>query len=326
MHRLIVAFVVLALLPLLPRPARSDDLHNCLGGAFRATSCVGVVQRKCRQEHAGSDVDCLKQEADAWDGLLNRLWTPLKTQSEKHGDGAANRLLLSQRAWIRFRDAECSGNAALGANKNDSIRGQEACRLSLTVRRVLDFRAWLRLPAAPPDAGRKAATEALLHCLRYSYNPAECHDFFFPEPNDLGGYLERVRLAEAKRAAWDAVLATVVADLLENAATLEERHLEASLELLARHADPDPVTRLYAVGLHDTLEADHARWLEARETRCAALRATWIDRRGVEATETIGASVREKQPQCVANITSIRVLEIIDVNDYIISLISRVNK
>jgi uncharacterized protein YecT (DUF1311 family) len=305
-------FLAIGILALIPEPVLSDRLESCLEASFRATACIGLVARRCRAENASAGVDCLKQEADAWDDLLNHLWLPLKAQSEARGADAATSLLSAQRQWIQYRDAECSGFAAQGATADSKASNSEACRLNITALRVVDFRAWLRLPVAPPDREPTAATAALLHCLRYAYNADDCHDHFFSAPNYMGSWAGRVRLAEAKRAAWDAVLDTVMAHLLERAAALQEHDTLASLELLVRHADPDPLVGLYTITLREAVEAEQGRWLDAREDRCSALRAMLIERYGIEDVErTIGMTAEETRPECLASMTAARVTDAI---------------
>ena len=308
MKVLSIAIVVVALLP---RPAHSDRLEKCFEAAFRAETCIAVVERKCRAENGQAGAECLRQEADAWDALLNRYWKSLKDQTEERSKDSAMNLLSAQRAWIHFRDAECSYLAAEAANNEASTRQREACRLSVTARRVLDFSAWLHRSTVPLDDVGSTATETLLHCLRYAYNPADCNEDIFPEPNYLGGWAARVRLAEGKRATWDAVLETVMARLLHNAEMLDERYPMMSLVVSARQAYPDPITGLYSMTLRDALKVEHVQWLAAREARCTAWWSqTWSGK------ELMGATSEEMQPQCLAEMTAVHVLAMIQLSDF----------
>lgn len=135
---------------------RADQIERCLADRPDPTArqgCVGLVADPCMAEPGGETTigmtECLVREADAWDMVLNRLWPSLMAEAEAADaenaplpagmNLAAPTLRDAQRAWIAFRDAECThAYAAWGLG---SIRNPEAalCRRDMTAARVIDF-------------------------------------------------------------------------------------------------------------------------------------------------------------------------------------------
>jgi uncharacterized protein YecT (DUF1311 family) len=119
--------------------------------------CPGIVSDPCQAEPGGQTSlgmnQCLAREADAWDVVLNRQWPKLMTRAREADaanqvtspvlDSAAGTLRGAQRAWIAFRDAECRHNYAIWGMGSFRTIAHSACRLDLTVRRVIDFHARL---------------------------------------------------------------------------------------------------------------------------------------------------------------------------------------
>lgn len=78
----------------------------------------------------------------AADRELNTLYAEMKARLRDDAD-TAKLLILAQRAWVAWRDAECDLAAAgvAGGSIYPTIRGQ--CLTELTTARVADFRRYL---------------------------------------------------------------------------------------------------------------------------------------------------------------------------------------
>lgn len=122
-----------------------------------AYDCIGKVAQACMEEEEGGFstygmTACMMMENGLWDNILNAEWqvhmAAARAQDEAerpYHDGAfadaKERLLAAQRAWIAFRDADCS--AASASWGSGSMRHIEfaSCMLDHTARRVLTLRA-----------------------------------------------------------------------------------------------------------------------------------------------------------------------------------------
>ena len=143
-----------------PLQDNADTLESCMITAWPRdvlTLCAGLISDPCQEQPGGGSTqgmnECLAQEADAWDAVLNRLWPKLMTRAHEVDaanqtqgltlDSAAETLRAAQHAWIAFRDAECRHNyASWGAGSFRTI-AHSACRLDLTAHRVITFHARL---------------------------------------------------------------------------------------------------------------------------------------------------------------------------------------
>lgn len=120
-------------------------------------ACIGGPSDACMAMPANQTTvgmgTCVAAETRAWDALLNAAWPKLKA-TEAEADAAdgmaaaglptrAETLLAAQRAWIAFRDAECAHAYAQGGTGTIRSLYGASCRLTLTARRALEFRAWL---------------------------------------------------------------------------------------------------------------------------------------------------------------------------------------
>ena len=91
-------FLVLIAACWMVTPARADDAIDCKDPQDQSsmTRCAGIDYEKADKE-------------------LNKLWPDVKARAEENDKGAsaedggyAKALLASQKAWIAFRDAECT--------------------------------------------------------------------------------------------------------------------------------------------------------------------------------------------------------------------------
>ncbi len=129
-------------LPSLPQAEKA-----CLGRL--ATPCMEIPENHTTI----GMIDCLHTEHAAWDALLNADWPLLKAQAEEMDaanavpglelTSAAQALLAAQRAWLAWREAECTHLAAeWGAGTHGRVVLAD-CYMTLTGRRALQFRARL---------------------------------------------------------------------------------------------------------------------------------------------------------------------------------------
>ncbi len=160
MRALAAVMIVLFTLPAAAaqKEKDADMLQACIqehwpGDAL--TECTGVIADPCQAKPGGETTlgmnNCLTQEAEAWDVILNRLWPKLMERARAADqanqitgpDSAAETLRAAQRAWIAFRDAECRHSYATYGQGSFRTVAHAACILDLTARRVIDFHARL---------------------------------------------------------------------------------------------------------------------------------------------------------------------------------------
>ena len=93
-----------------PTAAQIRALETCVDRASHGAPQASVVaactgRTACADQTTVGIAQCLQTETAAWDVLLNRWWKPMKARAQ--ADGSWNRLLASQRKWIKDRDAAC---------------------------------------------------------------------------------------------------------------------------------------------------------------------------------------------------------------------------
>lgn len=101
----------------------AEDVRAChdrtpIGETY--PDCLGQASDICQAQPGGSTTigitDCITSEYAAWDALLNEEYQNVRRAfGARQGGGSGlsgeelnNSLLAAQRAWIAFRDAECS--------------------------------------------------------------------------------------------------------------------------------------------------------------------------------------------------------------------------
>lgn len=133
-------------------------LEGCYGSAAdpaAQSACIGQMSRACMDSQDGGHTtlgmsSCLGAEADVWDLFLNVEYLATMALSKVADEGEAefspafaNRvesLRAAQRAWIAFRDAECSlAYAQWGSGSMRNIAGAD-CRMKMTAKRTLELR------------------------------------------------------------------------------------------------------------------------------------------------------------------------------------------
>lgn len=160
--------LILALLPCAvhaqPQPAVAALMHYmditsaCFDGAedsAEANACVGQGATICMDTETDGYTTvgmmfCTLAEYHAWDDLLNRdfgaymayarmLDVEISDNFPEFANGADS-LLASQRAWIPYKDAQCSLEYSLwGAGSMRQIAGAN-CNLHMTAERVIYLR------------------------------------------------------------------------------------------------------------------------------------------------------------------------------------------
>ena len=118
-------------------------------GAVR-DRCVGLLARPCMETPQGMSthgaVQCMSDETDAWDRILNAAWPRLRAMAKRRDAGQpgepslAEAELKAQRAWLAWRDEECRAAWLEWAPGSQSRIAAADCLLSLTGMRAVTFR------------------------------------------------------------------------------------------------------------------------------------------------------------------------------------------
>lgn len=125
----------------------TQTVRACFEGAQSATGsplCLGDASNACQARPGGSTtigiVACISSETTAWDGLLNAEYRATRARMRDLGGGRAEALLDAQRAWIAFRDAECTLSYIRW--QEGTIRSIVAanCQMVMTARRTIALR------------------------------------------------------------------------------------------------------------------------------------------------------------------------------------------
>ncbi|WP_417723718.1 lysozyme inhibitor LprI family protein [Salipiger sp.] len=143
MKTLLSALFLTLLLPLGASAASRDaaTLERCVttqsSGSKARTLQACLGRFACNDQTTIGIAECLMREQRAWDELLNAWWAPMKARAQKNGSW--NRLLASQRKWIKDRDAECARRyEEAGGGSIRVIWGAE-CQRDLTAKKAVDF-------------------------------------------------------------------------------------------------------------------------------------------------------------------------------------------
>lgn len=159
---------MIRLLPLLaliaPAPALAQDLRfdpsgseQCLqstGHAGNPSDCIGIAANICMEQPGGGSTYgmsfCLDSELQFWDGLLNAHYQQLRAAMQDADRGLPDHLAVQasslrdmQRAWIAYRDARCTHEAALWQGGTGSGPAFLNCAMLLTGEQALYLSALL---------------------------------------------------------------------------------------------------------------------------------------------------------------------------------------
>ncbi|WP_179378440.1 lysozyme inhibitor LprI family protein [Jannaschia marina] len=160
---------VLALLLALAAPAAAQPADPApYRAAFDACAageaprdCIGDTAQVCMEAEEGGYTTlgmtgCTMMEQGLWDEVLNAEWPGHRAAAQAQDEAerpyfdgqfskADERLLAAQRAWIAFRDADCSAAGASWGSGSMRHIEYAGCSLHHTAERVLDLRAlWAR--------------------------------------------------------------------------------------------------------------------------------------------------------------------------------------
>ena len=106
------------------------------------TECIGVASNACQAEPEGSStqgiIACNQREASWWDQYLNGAYEPAETMLEP---AAFTSLKTAQRAWLKFRDAECSFEYERYGDSSMRNIAQTGCMMTQTAQRAIDLYA-----------------------------------------------------------------------------------------------------------------------------------------------------------------------------------------
>lgn len=124
--------------------ARGAD--DCIGAAFNACERADPAQN---QTTAGM-AECANLLREVWDDALNREYAALMdrfarddaVEADYRPEGALLRvdtMRTAQRAWIAFRDADCSNAYARWGNGSMRLIAGSLCRMRMTADRTIEL-------------------------------------------------------------------------------------------------------------------------------------------------------------------------------------------
>ncbi|EBA10641.1 lysozyme inhibitor LprI family protein [Roseobacter sp. CCS2] len=132
-------------------------VHDCYDSTIRtdgATDCLGDAANICMETEADGHTTtgmmfCLSDEAGVWDDLLNEEYAQSRAFAQRWDESDLstspqfavrdNQVLQAQRAWIAFRDANCT--MAYGRHGAGTLRqvSGAACQMRMTAERVFEL-------------------------------------------------------------------------------------------------------------------------------------------------------------------------------------------
>lgn len=101
------------------------------------TECIGVASSKCIGVYytASGKANCWSKEAALWDDMLNHEYRELNNNSSNRRFKTA--LKNTQRAWIKYRDADCGLYNAMGVGGAPMEQLYESCNMNHTAKRAI---------------------------------------------------------------------------------------------------------------------------------------------------------------------------------------------
>ncbi|MFA8385286.1 MAG: lysozyme inhibitor LprI family protein [Pelagibaca sp.] len=127
-----------------------DCFENTETGALYPI-CLGEASGACQEQPGGSTTigisECIQAETEMWDVILNEEynWTQMAndTADEQGLSEVLDRsdaLREAQRAWIAFRDADCTARYAMWQDGSIRTIVGANCHLTMTAQRALELR------------------------------------------------------------------------------------------------------------------------------------------------------------------------------------------
>lgn len=143
-----IAAIILVLYSMAPigvsaQEATADiaEFQRCLEVAdgddnLSRNECIGTASGECIGQFstASGKATCWSKETELWDDLLNNDYQELRNSSPS--DVFKNELKNAQRAWIKFRDADCGLFSAMGIGGAPESQLYEGCIMEHTARRA----------------------------------------------------------------------------------------------------------------------------------------------------------------------------------------------
>jgi len=129
--------------PAFSQEAKMDiaEFQRCLEAAddddnISRNECIGVASSKCIGEFysASGKANCWSMENSLWDGLLNQEYRALMNASSSRKFKGA--LKNTQRAWIKYRNADCGLYNAMGIGGAPEAQLYESCNMNHTAKRA----------------------------------------------------------------------------------------------------------------------------------------------------------------------------------------------
>jgi len=98
--------------------------------------CIGVASSKCVGTYysASGKANCWSMETGLWDDMLNSEYRKLNKSSSNRKFKSA--LKTTQRAWIKYRDADCGLFRAMGIGGAPESQLYESCNMNHTAKRA----------------------------------------------------------------------------------------------------------------------------------------------------------------------------------------------
>jgi uncharacterized protein YecT (DUF1311 family) len=124
-----------------------EAVRQCHGSAetgVTAPRCLGHASNTCQDQAGGSTtlgiVECIRSETAVWDDLLNEQYKSTRDAFKARGDDLAEALVTAQKAWIDYRDAECSLHYErwIGGTIRTIVHAN--CMMGFTSTRALELR------------------------------------------------------------------------------------------------------------------------------------------------------------------------------------------
>jgi uncharacterized protein YecT (DUF1311 family) len=147
--------VLLLLLPMAAAAEGTDGIRACMADADTPAACIGTLSRDCIAAREDGETtlgmtECIAEETAAWDALLNAQYAAIMDlfrMQDASGDvlGAdltrEATLRAAQRAWIRFRDADCTMQAARYGQGSLGRVAAANCVMGMTAERTIELMA-----------------------------------------------------------------------------------------------------------------------------------------------------------------------------------------
>ena len=113
--------------------------------------CLGQASGACQDLPGGSTTlgisDCIVLETTAWDAILNEEYAATQALNAELDDAQpppildrTDALRDAQRAWIAFRDADCTARYAMWQDGTIRTIVGANCQLTMTAQRALELR------------------------------------------------------------------------------------------------------------------------------------------------------------------------------------------